>query len=48
MYSLIWVGWLLVKLFVKKHQMLRLSGCDWSFSIRECTIEHCQTVTVVI
>ena len=31
MYSLIWVGWVLVDLFIKTHQMLRFYGQDWSF-----------------
>ena len=31
MYSLIWVGWILVELFTKNDQILRFSGLDWSF-----------------
>ena len=31
MYSLIWVGWVLLELFIKKHQILSFSGRDWSF-----------------
>ena len=47
-YSLIWVGWVLVELFIKNHQMLRFSGCDWiCFSIINCKREQCQAVTGV-
>ena len=31
MYSLIWVGWVLLELFIKNHQILSFSGRDWSF-----------------
>ena len=33
MYSLIWVGWVLVELFVENHQILRFSGRDWIFFV---------------
>ena len=31
MYSLIWIGWILVELLIENHQILRFSGCDWIF-----------------
>ena len=48
-YSLIWVGWVLVELFIKNHQILMFSGHDWSsYLISEYTRDQCQTVTGVI
>ena len=37
MYSLIWVGWVLVDLFHKNHQILIMTGV---FPIFECMREH--------
>ena len=40
MYSLIWVGWVLVELFVENHQILRFSGRDWIFFCQCCYFDE--------